>query len=79
MALPVLLGLLVLEKVASHVEELDALFVVSLDRSATEKHVSHFSKSEGGVGLSEQNVGGDDVNVPLSKIGAEQDQQMDDV
>ena len=79
LAFPVLLGLLVLKKVPTDVEELYTLFIVSLDCSATKKHVSHFSKSEGCVRLSKQNVSRDNVNIPLSKICAEQDQQMDDV
>ena len=62
---------------ASHIEQFDALLVVPLDRSSTEEHVRHFSKSQGCVRLSKQDISRDDVNIPLCKICAQKHQQMD--
>jgi len=56
----------------ANIEQFDALLVVPLNCWSPKEHVSDLSKSERRMRLSKKYVRWNNINVPLSKICAEQ-------
>lgn len=61
---------------AIDVVQLHTLPIISLQCIPGEEHVSDLAKGKGCMGLAEEDVGWDDINIPFSKVGAKQYQQM---
>lgn len=64
---------------AADMEDFYALFVVSLDRYSWEEHMCHLSESESGVRIDENDLGRCNIDVPLRKVCAHQNEKIDDV
>lgn len=60
-------------------ENLDALFVISLDCNPREEHVSHLSESQRSMRVDENDLGRSHVYIPFSKVGTHEHQQVNDI
>lgn len=76
---PHLLADVVLEEVAAYMEQLDGLFVISLESTPREKHVSNFAEGQSRMRLDEIYISRSNIDIPLSKVSVHQDEQINNV
>jgi len=76
---PHLLADVVLEEVAAYMEQLDGLFVISLESPPREKHVSNFAEGQSRMRLDEIYISRSNIDIPLSKVSVHQDEQINNI
>jgi hypothetical protein len=76
---PHLLADVVLEEVAAYMEQLDGLFVISLESPPREKHVNNFAEGQSRMRLDEIYISRSNIDIPLGKVSVHQDEQINNV